>query len=123
VVVAYLPEYLSLDANLGASLSRRNKPCLNLEVMQSFGKMGDGISLYAASLVSSRLYQAFAVYSYLQLIIGPIFTGILLGSMRRCFGILRATACLMALEPRRARHKGSRRDSMKCLLFDQGSGA
>lgn len=55
---------------------------LNLEVMESFGKLSDGVSLYAASLISSRLYQAFAVYSYLQLIIGPLFTGVLLTSMR-----------------------------------------
>jgi hypothetical protein len=55
---------------------------LNVEVMQSFGKLADGVSLYAASLISSRLYQAFAVYSYLQLIIGPLFTGILLSCMR-----------------------------------------
>jgi hypothetical protein len=55
---------------------------LNAEVMESFGKLADGVSLYAASLVSSRLYQAFAVYSYLQLLIGPLFTGALLSCMR-----------------------------------------
>ena len=55
---------------------------LNLEVMESFGKLSDGVSLYAASLVSSRLYQVFAVYSYLQLIIGPLFTGVLLSCLR-----------------------------------------
>ena len=55
---------------------------LDVQVMESFGKLGDGVSLYAASLISSRLYQAFAVYSYLQLIIGPLFTGILLSCMR-----------------------------------------
>ncbi len=51
---------------------------LNLETMEAFGKLTDGVSLYAASLVSSRLYQAFAVYSWLQLLIGPTLTGSLL---------------------------------------------
>jgi hypothetical protein len=55
---------------------------LNLEVMQSFGKLSDGVSLYASSLISSRLYQVFAVYSYLQLMIGPLFTGMLLSCLR-----------------------------------------
>ncbi len=55
---------------------------LNLEVMESFGKLSDGVSLYAASLISSRLYQVFAVYSYLQLIIGPLFTGMLITCLR-----------------------------------------
>ena len=51
---------------------------LNLETLEAFGKLTDGVSLYAASLVSSRLYQAFAVYSWLQLLIGPTLTGGLL---------------------------------------------
>lgn len=55
---------------------------LNVEVMESFGRLSDGVSLYAASLISSRLYQTFAVYSYLQLVIGPLFTGVLLSCMR-----------------------------------------
>jgi hypothetical protein len=50
--------------------------------MESFGKLTDGVSLYAASLISSRLYQAFAVYSYLQLLIGPLFTGMMINCMR-----------------------------------------
>ncbi|MEK7692455.1 MAG: hypothetical protein AAB425_15675 [Bdellovibrionota bacterium] len=55
---------------------------LNLEVMTAFGKMSDGISLYAASLISSRLYQAFAVYAWLQLLVGPALTGSLLVFLR-----------------------------------------
>lgn len=51
---------------------------LNLETLEAFGKLSDGVSLYAAALVSSRLYQAFAVYSWLQLLIGPTLTGSLL---------------------------------------------
>lgn len=54
---------------------------LSMEMMQTFGEQGDGVSLYGAQLVSSRMYQAFAVYSYLQLLIGPLFTGFLLRCM------------------------------------------
>jgi len=55
---------------------------LSVETMEAFGRLSDGVSLYAASLVSSRLYQAFAVYSWLQLLIGPTLTGTLLMCMR-----------------------------------------
>ena len=55
---------------------------LNLETLEAFGKLTDGVSLYAAALVSSRLYQAFAVYSWLQLMIGPLFTGSLIMGLR-----------------------------------------
>ena len=55
---------------------------LNAETMNQLGQLGDGVSLYAASLITSRLYQAFAVYSYLQLLIGPLFTGLLLTCMK-----------------------------------------
>ncbi len=55
---------------------------LNLETLNAFGRLGDGVSLYAAALVSSRLYQAFAVYSWLQLLIGPLFTGSLIMGLR-----------------------------------------
>lgn len=51
---------------------------LDIETLDAFGRLTDGVSLYAASLVSSRLYQAFAVYSWLQLLVGPTFTGSLL---------------------------------------------
>lgn len=52
------------------------------ETLQAFGKLSDGLSLYAASLISSRMYQTFAVYSYLQLAIGPTFSMGLLWFMR-----------------------------------------
>lgn len=55
---------------------------LNLETLEAFGRLTDGVSLYAAALVSSRIYQAFAVYSWLQLLIGPLFTGSLIMSLR-----------------------------------------
>jgi len=55
---------------------------LTTETMQAFGRLSDGLSLYAASLVSSRMYQAFAAYSYLQLAVGPLFSGGLLLGVR-----------------------------------------
>jgi hypothetical protein len=55
---------------------------LSVETMEAFGRLTDGVSLYAASLVSSRLYQAFAVYSWLQLFVGPALTGSLLMGLR-----------------------------------------
>ena len=55
---------------------------LNLETLQAFGRLTDGVSMYAAAMVSSRLYQAFAVYSWLQLLIGPVFTGSLMMCVR-----------------------------------------
>lgn len=51
---------------------------LSAETMQAFGKLNDGISLYSAQLVSSRIYHLFAVYSWLQLLTGTALTGSLL---------------------------------------------
>ena len=55
---------------------------LSAEVLESFGKLNDGISLYSASLVSSRIYHMFAVYSWLQLLTGTAFSGALLYFIR-----------------------------------------
>jgi len=51
---------------------------LSSEMMEAFGKLNDGISLYSAQLVSSRIYHLFAVYSWLQLLTGTALTGSLL---------------------------------------------
>jgi hypothetical protein len=55
---------------------------LSVETMDAFGRLTDGVSLYAASLVSSRLYQAYVVYAWLQLLVGPTLTGTLLMALR-----------------------------------------
>ena len=55
---------------------------LSSEVMEAFGSVSDGISLYGAELITSRMYQMFAVYSWLQLLIGTLFTGGLLYFVR-----------------------------------------
>ncbi len=51
-------------------------------MLESFGKLNDGIALYSAHLVSSRIYHLFAVYSWLQLLTGTAFTGMLLYFIR-----------------------------------------
>lgn len=55
---------------------------LSADVLQSFGELSDGVSLYSAELVTSRLYHIFSVYSWLQLIIGTLFTGSLIYFIR-----------------------------------------
>ncbi len=42
--------------------------------VQTYGAVNDGISLYSAKLISSRMNYMFAVYSWLQVLLGPIFT-------------------------------------------------
>lgn len=48
---------------------------MSADTMAAFGQLSDGISLYSASLITSRMYYFFAVYSWLQLLIGTVFTG------------------------------------------------
>ena len=50
---------------------------LSTEVMAEFGKLSDGISLYGSQFITAKLYQFYAIYSWLQLIIGPLPTVIL----------------------------------------------
>lgn len=45
------------------------------EVMQSFGQMTDGVSLYAAALVNHRLYYMFSIYAWVQLLVATLTTG------------------------------------------------
>jgi len=52
------------------------------DVMAAMGELGDGISLYSAELVTSRIYHLYAVYSWLQLLTGTLFTGMLLYFIR-----------------------------------------
>lgn len=47
------------------------------EVLASFGKLSDGISLYSSELITSRLYQFYAIYSWIQLLSGPLPTAVL----------------------------------------------
>ncbi len=51
---------------------------LSAEVMEAFGKLNGDISLFSAQLISARIYHMFAVYSWLQLLTGTVFTGMLM---------------------------------------------
>jgi hypothetical protein len=48
---------------------------LSAETMKALGDLGEGISLYSAELVTSRIYHLYEVYSWLQLVVGTLFTG------------------------------------------------
>lgn len=50
---------------------------LSTETLVEFGKLSDGISLYSSSFITAKLYQFYAIYSWLQLIVGPLPTVIL----------------------------------------------
>lgn len=50
---------------------------LSAEVMEAFGRLHDNVSLYSSQLITSRIYKMYSVYSWLQIILGPIPTVIL----------------------------------------------
>ncbi|MGE0175137.1 MAG: hypothetical protein AB7T49_20245 [Oligoflexales bacterium] len=51
---------------------------LSADTLSAFGELSDGISLYSANLVVSRMNYMYAVYSWIQLLIGAGFTGSIL---------------------------------------------
>lgn len=55
---------------------------MSAETMAAFGRLSDGISLYSAELVTHRMYHLFAIYSWMQILIGPVFTGFFLFMLR-----------------------------------------
>lgn len=50
---------------------------LSADVLESFGKLHDMVSLYSATLITSRLYKMYSIYSWLQLLLGPLPTAFL----------------------------------------------
>lgn len=58
---------------------------LSNDVMTEWGRINDGISLYSASFISAKLYQFYALYSWLQVIVGPLPTLILAYGMFSSF--------------------------------------
>lgn len=54
---------------------------LSTDILEAFGKLNDGISLYSSELITNKIYQFYAIYSYLQLIVGPLPTVILAWGM------------------------------------------
>jgi len=55
---------------------------LSAEALEALGRLSDGISLYSSELVVSRMNYMFAVYSWLQLLVGVAFTGAVLWILR-----------------------------------------
>ena len=50
---------------------------LSTDLLEEFGRINDGISLYSSSFITTKLYQFYAIYSWLQLIVGPLPTLVL----------------------------------------------
>ena len=48
---------------------------LSADTLAAMGRLSDGVSLYSANLVTSRINYMYAVYSWLQLLVGGAFTG------------------------------------------------
>lgn len=48
---------------------------MSSEMMNAFGELGDGVSLYSASVVSHRMYYMFSIYSWVQLLVATMTTG------------------------------------------------
>jgi hypothetical protein len=48
---------------------------MSSEMMQAFGQMSDGVSLYSAALVNHRLYYMFSIYAWIQLLVATLTTG------------------------------------------------
>ncbi len=47
----------------------------SIEMMEAIGELSDGVSLYGARLISSRIYYFYSIYSWIQLLIGVFTTG------------------------------------------------
>lgn len=54
---------------------------LSTDVMEAFGRLNDGVSLYSSELITNKIYQFYAIYSWLQLVIGPLPTMVLAWGM------------------------------------------
>ncbi|MCB9061477.1 MAG: hypothetical protein H6622_08150 [Halobacteriovoraceae bacterium] len=52
------------------------------ETLEYLGELNSGAHLYYSKVVTSRIYYMYSVYSWLQVLIGPFFTGCMLMSFR-----------------------------------------
>ncbi len=50
---------------------------LTTDVMKAFGQLHDSVSLYSASLITARVYKMYSIYSFIQLLLGPLPTAFL----------------------------------------------
>ena len=50
---------------------------MSADVMAEFGKLSDGISLYGSKIITNKLYTFYALYSWIQILSGPLPTTML----------------------------------------------
>ena len=55
---------------------------LSSEMMGELARFNDGVSVYASHVIGDRIYHMFEVYSWLQILLGTLFTGTVLYFMR-----------------------------------------
>lgn len=55
---------------------------LSGEVMESFGRISDGVSLLGGRVITSRIYYMYSVFTYIQIMIGMLVTGGTLFALR-----------------------------------------
>ena len=55
---------------------------LSTETMAALGHLSDGISLYSSKILVSKMHYMYAVYSWLQLLVGVAFSGAILWILR-----------------------------------------
>lgn len=48
---------------------------MSTEVMQAFGELSEGVSLYSAELVNHRIYYMYSIYAWVQLLVATMTTG------------------------------------------------
>lgn len=52
------------------------------EAIAAIGNLSDGVSLYSAEILTTRINYMFTVYSWLQLLVGPTFSGTFLWMLK-----------------------------------------
>ena len=55
---------------------------LTTEVLANYEGLRDGFSIYGSEIINSRMYFAYSVYSWVQLVVSPLPTIIVAGSLR-----------------------------------------
>lgn len=59
---------------------------MSSEVMEHFGRLNDGVSLYSAALINHRLYYMFSIYSWVQLLVATLTTGSVFAFLKPMLG-------------------------------------
>lgn len=48
---------------------------MSTEIMQAFGELNEGVSLYSAELINHRIYYMYSIYAWVQLLVATMTTG------------------------------------------------